>query len=186
MAPIVDSDLHRLSVYLRFLIKKIEIESTGGIDITDKVLLEYYKLEKKTEGQIYLEGGEGVEIKVGGGSMVAEPEADLLSHIIEKLNERFGTSFSGSEKLAVEQIRDNLKANADLGLKAKNNSYDDFKYAFEPQFLEGVMTEYDKNQEFYGKILQDESFKVKLMDLIMLDIYASFNEPNKLEGYGGE
>ena len=182
VAPIVDSDLHRLSVYLRFLIKKIEIESTGGIDITDKVLLEYYKLEQKTDGQIYLEGGEGVEIKVGGGSMVAEPEADYLSHIIDKLNERFGTEFAGSEKLAVEQITGNLKANADLELKAKNNSYDDFKYAFEPEFLEGVIQEYDKNQDFYGKILQDENFKSKLMDLIMLNVYSSFKETKSING----
>lgn len=176
VAPIVDSDLHRLSVYLRFLIKRIEIESPGGVDITDKVLLEYYKLEKKSEGAIYLEDGDGVAMHVGGGGMVSEPESDYLSNIIEKLNERYGTKFSVSERLAVEQIRDNLKSNADLELKAKNNSYDDFKYAFEPSFLNGVIQEYDKNQEFYGKILQDESFRSKLMDLIMLDIYASFKE----------
>ncbi len=176
VAPIVDSDLHRLSVYLRFMVKKIEIESPGGVDITDKVLLEYYKLEKKTEGTIYLEGEEGVDIRVGGGGHVAEPEADLLSNIIEKLNERYGTEFSNSEKLAVAQIRDSLRANDDLKLKAKNNSYDDFKYAFEPSFLDGVITEYDKNQKFYGKILKDEGFRSKLMDLIMLDIYASFRE----------
>ena len=174
VAPIADADLHRLSVYLRFLIKKIEIESTGGVDITDKVLLEYYKLEKKTEGQIYLEEGDGVDIKVGGGGTVAEGEDDYLSIIIDKLNERYGTSFSGSERLAVEQIRENLKANTDLELKARNNTYDDFKYAFEPEFLDGVMKEYDKNTSFYGKILKDENFKTKLMDLIMLDIYASF------------
>lgn len=176
VAPIVDSDLHRLSVYLRFLIKKIEIESTGGVDLTDKVLLEYYKLEKKTEGAIYLEAGEGINVNVSGGGTVSEGEADYLSNIIDKLNERYGTNFSGSEKFAVEQIRENLKANEDLELKAKHNSYDDFKYAFEPQFLDGVMQEFDKNQAFYGKILEDESFKSKLMDLIMLDIYASFKE----------
>jgi type I restriction enzyme R subunit len=178
VAPIVDSDLHRLSVYLRFLIKKIEIESPGGVDITDKVILEYYKLEKKTEGAIPLDGDKGVDIKIGGGGPVIEPETDYLSHIIDKLNERYGTSFAGSEKLAVEQIRDNLKLNADLELKAKNNSYADFKYAFEPSFLDGVIQEYDKNEEFYGKILKDESFRTRLMDLIMLDIYASFKEPH--------
>lgn len=176
IAPIVDSDLHRLSIYLRFLIKKIEIESTGGVDITDKVLLQYYKLEKKTEGSIYLQQGEqiGVNISVSGGGKVAEPETDYLSHIIEKLNERYGTNFSESEKLAVEQISKNLKANKDLELKAKVNSYDVFRHAFEPTFLEGVIQEFDKNQEFYGRILKDDDFKSKLMDLIMLDIYDSF------------
>ncbi len=153
------------------------------MDITDKVLLQYYKLEKKTEGIIYLEQGEdiGVDIRVSGGGTVAEPEKDYLSHIIDKLNERFGTDFSGSAKLAVEQIRTNLKQNEDLELKAKNNSYDDFKYAFEPSFLDGVMKEYDKNQDFYGKILKDDDFRAKLMDLIMLDIYGSFNGGKRIK-----
>ena len=176
VAPIVDSDLHRLNVYLRFLIKKIEVASTGGIDITDKVLLQYYKLEKKTEGAIYLKDGEdqGVDINVSGGGKVAEEQVDYLSNIIDKLNQRFGTNFSGSEKLAVEQISNNLKANKELEIKAKVNSYEVFKHAFEPTFLDGVIQEYDKNQEFYGKILQDEAFRSKLMDLLMLDIYATF------------
>ncbi|MGI5912411.1 MAG: restriction endonuclease subunit S [Syntrophomonadaceae bacterium] len=141
VASFVDTDLHRLNIYLRFLVKKIEIESTGGVNITDKVLLQYYRLEKKTEGSIYLddEGNIGVDIKVTGGGQVAEAETDLLSNIIAKLNEKYGTNFSESERLAVEQISFNLKANKDLELKAKVNSYDVFKLAFEPQFLEGVI-----------------------------------------------
>lgn len=178
VAPIVDTELHRLNIYLRFLIKKIEIESTGGVDITDKVLLQYYKLEKKTEGIIYLEDGEshGLGLTVSGGGLVAEPETDLLSNIIAKLNEKYGTNFSDSKKLSVEQIRSNLKANKDLELKAKVNSYEVFKLAFEPQFLDGVIQEYDKNQDFYGRILKDDGFRNKLMDLVMLDIYWSFND----------
>ncbi len=176
VAPIVDTELHRLNIYLRFLIKKIEIESTGGINLTDKVLLEYYKLEKQTNGAIYLEEDEqiGVNIKVGGGGHAAEEEKDYLSSIIDKLNQKYSTNFSESEKLAVEQITSNLKVNKELETKAKVNTYDDFKYAFEPTFINGVIEEYDKNQEFYGRILQDDDFKDKLMDLIMLEIYSSF------------
>lgn len=44
IAPIVDADLHRLSIYLRYLIAKIEVTNTGGVDITDKVLLEFYNV----------------------------------------------------------------------------------------------------------------------------------------------
>lgn len=177
VAPLVDTDLHRLNIYLRFLIKKIEIAGTGGVDITDKVMLHYYKLEKQGEFDIDLSSNEdeGVYIKVSGGS-AAEETTDLLSNIINKLNERYGTDFSESEKLAVGQIRSNLRANKDLELKAKVNSYDDFKHAFVPTFLDGVIQEYDKNQNFYGKILKDEDFRNKLMDLIMLDIYKSFND----------
>jgi len=177
VAPIVDADLHRLNIYLRYLIKKIEIETTGGVNITDKVLLQYYKLEKKTEGAITLEGEiQGVDITVGGGGKVIEEATDYLSVIIDNLNKKYGTNFSDSEKLAVEQIRTNLRADKDLELKAQVNTYDVFKHAFEPRFLDGVINEYDKNQEFYGKILKDEKFRHNFMELLMLDVYASFRD----------
>ncbi len=176
VAPIIDSDLHRLSVYLRFLVKKLNIDSPSGVDITDKVLLQFYKLKKTGEGSIDLEKGDdsNVEIIVSGGGQVAMPDIDTLSSIIEKLNEKYGTSFSESEKLAVAQIRSSLQANEELQLKAKNNSYDDFKYAFAPTFLNDVIKEYDKNQNFYGKILEDDGFRKKLMELIMFDVYEKF------------
>lgn len=178
IAPFVDTELHRLSIYLRYVIKKIDIERTGGVDITDKVVLQYYKLENKGKETIYLEGEEGigVNVRVSGGGSVKEEETDLLSNIINRLNDKFGTEFSESEKLAVEQIRNNLKSDEDLKLKAKVNSYEVFKHAFEPTFDDRVIEEYSKNTEFYGRVLQDESFRNKLMEMLMFDIYTSFRQ----------
>ncbi|NLY76834.1 MAG: hypothetical protein GX080_01935, partial [Tissierellia bacterium] len=56
------------------------------------------------------------------------------------------------------------------------NSYEVFKHAFEPTFTDRVIAEYNKNTDFYGRILQDESFRKKLMEMLMLDIYTSFRE----------
>lgn len=180
IAPIKDSDLHRLNIYLRFLIKKIDIESPGGVDITDKVLLQYYKLEEKGVGNIDLNSGDSeyVQVNVTGGGKVAEGEKDLLSNIIGKLNDRFGTNFSESEKLAVEQITNNLSRDQELKIKARHNTYDDFKYAFDPTFINSVIQEFDKNQEFYGRILQDDNFRENLMNLIRLKVYSDFKCDN--------
>ncbi|MDW7668091.1 MAG: type I restriction endonuclease [Bacillota bacterium] len=181
IVPLKDSEFHRLSIYLRYLRQKIDIENPRGIDITDKVVLEYYKLEEKSKGQIYLEDGKdkSLYVNVSGGGVVSEPEKDTLSSIIKKLNDMHGTNFSKSERLAVEQIRESLITDKDLELKAKNNTYDDFKYAFEPSFDDRIIEEFDKNKDFYGKILKDEDFKKNLMNLIMLDIYASLKEVEK-------
>ena len=46
IAPLVDVDFHKLNIYFRFFIKKIEVELPTAVDITDKVLLQYYKLQK--------------------------------------------------------------------------------------------------------------------------------------------
>lgn len=178
IAPFIDTDLHRLNIYLRYVIKKIDIESTGGVDITDKVVLQYYRLEDKGKETIYLEDEEsvGVNIRASGGGAVKEEETDLLSNIIDRLNDKFGTDFSESERLAVEQIRNNLRKDKDLKLKAEVNSYEMFKHAFEPTFDDRVIEEYSKNKEFYGRVLQDESFRNKLMEMLMFDIYNLFKQ----------
>ena len=172
IAPLVDVDLHKLNIFLRFFIKKMDIEAPSPVDITDKVLLQYYKLKKGEDLSLELDTGDdtGLAIKVGGSS-VAESEEDQLSNIINRLNERHGTDFSNSEKLAVEQIIDNLTSNEDLGQKARVNTYDDFKHAFTKNFDQGIVEEYSKNTKFYGKLLRDQSFKSNLMDMIMFDIY---------------
>ena len=176
VAPLVDPDLHRLSIYLRFLIKKIEIEDTGGIDLTDNVILEYYRLEKQTEGSILLEDAEDspLSINVSGQGSAAEDEKDLLSEIIARLNEKYGTEFDESEKLALEQIRNDLQADDDLRLKARANTYEVFKHAFEPAFESNVVSVFDKNRSFFGRILEDEDFRLSLMNLLMLEAYNSF------------
>lgn len=176
IAPIVDADLHRLSIYLRYLIAKIEVTNTGGVDITDKVLLEFYKLEKQGQSTIKLNESAEVFVRVSGGGQGQEEEKDLLSNIIEKLNEKYGTEFAESEKLALEQITTNLKKSKELEIKAKaNNTIDEFRYALEDKFSDSAVIEYEKNQDFYGRILQDENYRGYLIDLVISDIYNHFN-----------
>lgn len=173
VAPLIDPELHKLSLYSRFLVKKIDIGDTTGIDLTDKVTLEYYKLTKTSDprdlGLVYEEGAD-VDIKISSGG-VAEPESDYLSNIIKRLNDKFQTEFSETEKLASEQIEHNLKTNEDLKTQAKVNTLNNFKYAYEKAFMDSVISEYGKNKDFYGKILTDESFKNSFMSMMMVEVY---------------
>ncbi|TJX12728.1 hypothetical protein E9840_12180, partial [Tissierella creatinini] len=92
IAPLVDADLHKLNIYLRFFLKKLEIDPPTPVDITDKVLLQYYKLQKGEVANIKLDTGDDIGLKINmGGSGVAEAEEDYLSSIIDKLNKRYGT-----------------------------------------------------------------------------------------------
>ncbi|MCS3901777.1 type I restriction endonuclease subunit R [Methanococcus voltae] len=173
-----DSDIHRLNIYLRYLLKKIEIENTGGVDLTNKVILEYYSLKKGKLDEIELRSSDGgIDIHISEGGTKGE-NPDLLSNIIKTLNDKFGTEFSDSEKLAVEQISNNLKSNEKLKLNATANDYELFRLAFDKSFEEGVVNEFSKNEIFYGKILKDNDFKNKLIDLLAMDIYRWFNKIN--------
>jgi type I restriction enzyme R subunit len=174
--PIKDSDLHKLNVYLRFLLKRIDLDTPGKVDISDKVILEYYQIEEQGEKNINLVGEDNeLYTSVSGGSL-HEQEKEYLSIIIERLNERFQTDFSESAKVATEQVTNNMKDNEELKRRAKVNTLEDFKISAKKEFKDEVVKSYNENTEFYGRILNDQEFRERLLDLIIVDLYRSFNE----------
>ncbi len=62
--PYQDSDLEKLYTCLRFLLTKLPRRDSGtGIHIEDEVELQYYRLQKISEGQIDLKPGAGQPFK---------------------------------------------------------------------------------------------------------------------------
>lgn len=105
-----DKDIHRFSIYSKFLYTMLP-KGHGGekINIDDKVLLEYYKLEKDFEGPIELESTEGGYTPISGDSGHREPKKDPLTVIIDKINEKYGTHFTEMDKVLVQMENDYAK-----------------------------------------------------------------------------
>lgn len=61
-----DKDIHRFSVYAKFLYTMLPKGNREKVDVDDKVLLEYYRLEKDFEGSIELEGTPGGFAPISG------------------------------------------------------------------------------------------------------------------------
>lgn len=171
--PIKDIELHKLNIYLRFLLKRIDVASPAKVDISDKVVLGYYQLENKGEQSIGLIGEKELTPPSLGPANYQEEEKEHLSVIIERLNEKFQTNFSDSAKVAIDQMKNKLKDNENLGIWAQTNSFEDFKIPVQKKFEDTIVESYNENTEFYGKVLNDKDFKEKLMDLIMIDLYRS-------------
>jgi type I restriction enzyme, R subunit len=174
ITPFQDVELHKLFVYLRYLLKKITIKGNPPIDLEDKVVLEFYSLKKKNEDNISL-GKDGeehfVEINVGGGSGHKDPPIDPLTAILERLNSKNGTEFGEHEKLNIQQIVDIAKEDETLRTQAQNNPYDDFILGFRKKFLEYVVTGFEKNQGFFGKVLEDDIFRNQLEEYMGEHVY---------------
>ncbi len=106
--PYQDSDLERLYTYLRFLLTKLPKRDPGpGYHLEEEVELQYYRLQKISEGQIDLNAGDGKPLK--GPSNVGTGQEDLeikLSELIDILNERFGTDFTQADQLFFDQIQE--------------------------------------------------------------------------------
>src|SRR5699024_10375670 len=106
IGPFTDIELHKLYVYLNYMLRKLPKKPNERLYLADDVALEYYRNEKVFEGNIELEKKGNVDLEpqqhAGGGA--AEDEKERLTSIIDRMNERFGTEFSPQDKLSRDQL----------------------------------------------------------------------------------
>lgn len=177
IGPFVDVDLHKLYVYLNFLLKKLPKHVSEAVYLADEVALEYYRNPMVFEGSISLQVQGGSELKPtshGGGGGKEEP-VDKLSSIINRLNDRFGTDFTETDRLSYEQIVEDIVNNEDLAQKAKNNTKENFKFSYEKAFLDIVIGRMGQNEKFFMKILEDSDFKATVMEFMFDEIYKGLS-----------
>ena len=179
--PYQDSDLEELYTYLRFLLTKLPKRETGpAYHLDDEVELQYYRLQKISEGQIDLNTGEGQPLK--GPSDVGTSQDDqevLLSELIGILNERFGTDFTQADQLFFDQIQEEAIENEDLRKAAAANSKEDFRFVFEKAFEGLVIDRMEGNEEIFGKLMADGEFRRLATDHLLSKVYKALNKPEK-------
>jgi type I restriction enzyme R subunit len=128
--PYQDSDLERTYVFLRHLGAKLPRRKTGtAYQFDDEVQLEYYRLQKISEGSISLRDGAAQRLdgptEIGSG--MARPQAMALSQLIDVVNERFGTDFNQADQLFFDQIVEAAMADDGLRQAAAVNPSDKFE-----------------------------------------------------------
>ena len=160
--PYQDSDLERLYVFLRHLAAKLPRRSSGpAYRFDDEVRLEYYRLQKISEGTIPLREGEARPLdgptEVGSG--LARPQPVPLSQLIDIVNERFGTDFNQGDQLFFDQIVEAAVGDDELQRAAAVNPGDKFELVFKG-LLENLFVErMDQNEEIFVRFMNDISFQ---------------------------
>ncbi|MHA4260492.1 DEAD/DEAH box helicase family protein [Bacillus cereus] len=178
IATFIDLDLHKLYIYLNYLLRKLPRSSKDkDVYMADDVALEYYRNQKVFEGGIELEQIGGVDLKPTshGAGGVVEDEKVRLSSILDKLNDRFGTEFTETDFLSRDQVKEDMLNSEDIQQKAKNNTKDNFKFAFEKSFINFVIDRMGSNEKFFMKILENEEFKNFIMEDMMDEVYSEVN-----------
>ena len=125
-------------------------------EILSDVDLEYFKIEKKYSTSIELEDedGEFQGVTETGGSFTDEEEpVDLLSEIIQILNESFDGDFNDEDRVRIEKIKEQINENEELrrvmeGDNTDSNKRDMFDRTFQ-ELLIGLVGE---NIGFYNKL----------------------------------
>jgi type I restriction enzyme R subunit len=160
--PYQDSDLERLYVFLRHLAAKLPRRRGGpAYQFDDDVRLEYYRLQKISEGSISLEQGEAGLLhgpKEVGSGFVREG-AVSLSQLIDLVNERFGTDFNQADQLFFDQIVEAAVTDDGLRQAAAVNPEDKFELVFK-NLLERLFVErMDQNEEIFVRYMNDATFR---------------------------
>jgi type I restriction enzyme R subunit len=160
--PYQDSDLERLYVFLRHLVTKLPRRASGaGYPFDDEVKLEYYRLQKISEGSIPLKDGDAKKLdgpaEVGSGALREEPVP--LSQLIDVVNERFGTDFNQADQLFFDQVVEAAMGDDGLRRAAAVNPEDKFELLFK-NVLEKLFTDrMDQNEDIFVRFMNDAAFQ---------------------------
>ena len=148
-----------------------------GYHLEDEVELQYYRLQKISEGQIDLSTGDGKPLK--GPSDVGTGQEDpqiKLSELIDILNERFGTDFTQADQLFFDQIQEEAIESETLKKAAAANSKDDFRYVFEKAFEGLVIDRMEGNEEIFGKLMGDGEFRKLAVEYLLHKVYGALKK----------
>jgi len=181
--PYQDSDLEKLYTYLRFLLTKLPRRGSDiGVHVEDEIELQYYRLQKISEGQIDLSIGDGRPLKgpsdVGTGR---EDQDIILSELIDILNERFGTDFTQADQLFFDQIQEEATESESLKQAAIANTQEDFRYVFEKAFEGLLIDRMEGNEEIFGKLMGDKDFRDLALEHLLARVYKVLNNDHAAE-----
>jgi len=173
-----DKDIHKFSIYAKFLYKFLPKGGGTKVDVDDKVLLEYYKLEKEFEGNIELEPAEEGFRPITGEAGRRDEKKDPLTVIIDKINLAYGTNFTEMDKVLL-QIENDYVADPKWQDYAKSNDYKTFLMLLEKDFIEMAAARYEQNEAFFVKLFSEPEMMKQISSSIAPLIYERLKRKEK-------
>ncbi len=175
-----DKDIHKFSVFAKFLYMWLPKGDRSVVDIDDKVLLEYYRLEKDFEGGIQLEPAEGGFVPITGEAGHREPKKDPLTVIIEKINEKYGTDFTEMDKV-LTQLENDYAAQDKWQGYAQNSDRKTFMLLFEKDFPNMAAQRYEMNDGFFVKLFSEPEMMKMVMETVGGVVYERLKKRKTYE-----
>lgn len=179
--PFQDPDLEKTYSYLRFLLPKLPRKSGASYNFEDEVTLQYYRLEKISEGSIELKAGKVAPISTSNSRRTG-PNHDIrikLSKLIDILNERFGTEFKPGDQLFFESIREDALSDPELHQSALVNTKENFNLLFK-RVLENIFVDrMGQNEEITARFLNDKQFRDTVTENLLEQVYDTLRQDKK-------
>jgi type I restriction enzyme R subunit len=172
--PYYDEGLEQLYAFLRNLSLKLPSAGDGSkFTLDDDVALKFFRLQQMTTGAIDLVQGEAEVLKgpTDVGTAGEKDVAALLSTLVGKLNERFGTDFTEADQLFFDQVRATAELNETIVAAAHANNFDNFSAYFAKVLEELFIDRMEGNEEIFNKVMSDPAFRNIAQGHLAREIY---------------
>ncbi len=168
-----DTSHEKRYVFLHSLLAKLpKANQESKVDLSSDIVLQYYRLQKKGEGAISLKNETSKGLKGSTDVGTGRPKTtDELSHLIEELNDSYGTDFTVADQLFFDQIVEEALNDEQIRQSAKTNSLEDFSQFLLTRLLDLLLSRIDGNVEICNIVAKDESVKEKVNKRLAKNIY---------------
>ena len=182
--PYHDSDLERLYTFARNLLAKLPPPGDGhAFALDDEVALRFFRLQQMTEGSIELSEGYADPLKgpTDIGTAGVKDQEVPLSSLIDRLNERFGTDFTGADQLFFDQIRASAENDENIAEVARANNFSDFSSYLDRMLDELFIARMEGNEEIFSRVMTDAEFRSAAHEHLAREIFLRVRE-NRVGG----
>ncbi|MYC84365.1 MAG: DEAD/DEAH box helicase [Acidimicrobiia bacterium] len=157
-------------IYCRALARLIRGKPGDSIDLDSEVELTHLRHDKIFDGSISLPGDEGVVKTIySGAGRLGDPDEELLSEIIARINERFGTDWTDEDRLVFDAAAQDLVKDEQIQNQAVNNDPATFRdHVFVEQFQKALVARLDRNEKVVIDYLDN-----KEMQVAVVEVYAA-------------
>ena len=171
-----DVELHKKYNFLSYLIAYIRINHGGGGYNLDGMIKASEFLQKKSEEhkKSDITASPVLKLPTAYDIVLSPAKEERLSQIIREINSRTGRQYDNDVAIkAALQIRDIMKKSEELKTSAKNNSEQDFEFAYFDHVDDALIDGLEQNQDFFTLLLQNDEIKHEVLGLFLSDTYHS-------------
>jgi type I restriction enzyme R subunit len=164
-------------VFLRFLNKKLPKGKNEKVSVLDYIDLDSLRIQMVGESSLSLVDKVGeLQPNYGGAGKQMEEEKELLSEIIEKINNLYGIEISDDDKITMERVYQKVTSDTELAkVMSGRNTEDDKKDFFVGLFKDELGDYTGERLDFYRKVMDP-----KVFPLIIEGMFRSFSKSLKV------
>lgn len=172
--PFTDANFEKLYAFGRMLMIKLPIiEGVLPTEIMEQVDMDSFRIQLISDKGIKIEENIGVLNPIAdlGTKLSSKDKQEMLSKIIEDINDRFGTDFSATDKVIAQLLQIRIESDPSLATSAKINSRNKVKLTFEHLFNDKLQEIIDEHFDFYKKVNDNQATKDALIAKMFEMIY---------------